>query len=213
MVFGQNLKISTLEKNDSERASQVESFGANFSFIAPSSEELRIWQLNSSTPPPLPSPAISLGWPVVSACVGLAWLEEEDLAETALVVDRLRPEHPWHHSMHPAHGLTLDHTLTERGREHRMMRTFFLKVVAGSFPCFLRFVLYSLRGTIFSCARIFVPYQSCEEVQQLWHHCLLPLGVAVVGFPYEHVGGQHAHTCHQVSQRESQPLLGEGGGG
>ena len=37
MVFGQNLKILTMEKRISlERASQEEQNGANFSFIAPS---------------------------------------------------------------------------------------------------------------------------------------------------------------------------------
>ena len=43
MVFGQNLKILTSAKIiSSERVSQGEQNEANFSFIAPSSEELRV---------------------------------------------------------------------------------------------------------------------------------------------------------------------------
>ena len=42
MVFGQNLKILTSAKKRilSERVSQEKQNGANFSFVAPSSEEL-----------------------------------------------------------------------------------------------------------------------------------------------------------------------------
>ena len=53
MVFGQNLKVFTLAKKkgggggvSSERASQEEQNGTNFSFIAPSSEEL--WVQNKT---------------------------------------------------------------------------------------------------------------------------------------------------------------------
>ena len=44
MVFGQNLKILTLAKKriPSQRASQEEQNGANFSSVAPSGQELRV---------------------------------------------------------------------------------------------------------------------------------------------------------------------------
>ena len=46
MVFGQNLKILALAKSDTmERASQEEQNGANFSFVALSSEEFMIKKL------------------------------------------------------------------------------------------------------------------------------------------------------------------------